>query len=107
MAGLIHERCLNHPAREAVARCPGCRRYYCRECVTDHEGKVLCAGCLKKLTAAVPAHRRAVLAHVIRCAQLILGILTAWLFFYCLAQALLSIPTSFHEGAVWAKAGQE
>ena len=43
MEDLVHQRCFNHMLREAVACCPECRRYFCRECVTEHEDKVLCA----------------------------------------------------------------
>ena len=46
MDDLLHQRCFNHMLREAVACCPECRRYFCRECVTEHEDKVLCAACL-------------------------------------------------------------
>ena len=41
MSSLIHRRCLHHPAREAVALCPECRRFYCRECVTEHAGRMI------------------------------------------------------------------
>ena len=36
-------RCLLHPVREAVARCKGCEEYFCRECVGEHDGEMLCA----------------------------------------------------------------
>ena len=41
--------CKIHPAREAVARCPECSSYYCRECITEHEFRMVCASCLAKL----------------------------------------------------------
>lgn len=41
-------KCLIHTAREAVARCPQCRQFFCRECITEHGGRVLCAPCLAK-----------------------------------------------------------
>lgn len=43
-------RCVLHAQREAAARCPGCKRFYCRECITEHDGKVLCSGCLTENT---------------------------------------------------------
>ena len=43
--------------REAVARCPECTQFFCRECITEHDDRVLCSACLKKL-ARVPLTRR-------------------------------------------------
>lgn len=43
----IHaSRCVLHTQREAAARCPECKRFFCRECITEHDGRVLCSGCL-------------------------------------------------------------
>jgi hypothetical protein len=100
MTGLAQLRCLHHPPREAVARCPECARYYCRECITEHEDRVLCADCLKRKVRAGsrPVARGAALAWVAQCAG---GLLMAWLFFHVLGQWLLAQPTTFHEGTVW------
>src|SRR3954462_9312368 len=46
---LRHARCLFHPLREAAARCPHCGGTFCRECVTDEEGKLACPPCLRQL----------------------------------------------------------
>lgn len=48
-SGLRHARCLFHPLREAAARCPHCGGTFCRECVTDEEGKLACPPCLRRL----------------------------------------------------------
>jgi hypothetical protein len=100
MPALVHQRCFNHAAREAVARCPECRQYFCRECVTEHEDRVLCAACLKKL-AAGPLTRRRGFVKVTRAAQCVLGILLAWFFFFLIGTSLLKIPATFHEGTLW------
>jgi hypothetical protein len=47
--GLRHARCLFHPLREAAALCPHCRGTFCRECVTDDEGKLACPPCLRRM----------------------------------------------------------
>src|SRR5437879_2865030 len=47
--GLRHARCLFHPLREAAARCPHCGGTFCRECVTDEEGKLACPPCLRRM----------------------------------------------------------
>src|SRR4051794_30004385 len=55
--GLRHARCLFHPLREAAARCPHCGGTFCRECVTDEEGKLACPPCLRRM-ARPPALTR-------------------------------------------------
>ena len=47
--GLRHARCLFHPLREAAARCPHCGGTFCRECVTDEDGKLACPPCLRRM----------------------------------------------------------
>lgn len=100
MKDLAHQRCFNHDHREAVARCPECDRFFCRECITEHDDRVLCASCLSKLlkSSAVSPLR---FSGIIRIAQFLSGMIILWIFFYYLGQILLSIPTSFHEGTVW------
>jgi len=100
MPSLTQQRCLNHSFREAVARCPGCKQYFCRECVTEHEDRVLCATCLKKLTRSGSTRRFRVVQLAVS-VQCLFGVLTAGLFFYCIGRVLLAIPDSFHEGTVW------
>lgn len=100
MEDLLHQRCFNHMLREAVARCPVCHRYFCRECVTEHEDRVLCAACLdKKINADVVGLGR--FEGLIRLIHFLGGALLLWVFFYCLGQILLSLPSSFHEGTLW------
>ena len=99
---LAEQRCFNHALREAVARCPECTHFFCRECITEHDDRVLCAACLRKL-ARVPLLRRRGFARCFRLAQVMVGLLAAWLFFYIIGNTLLSIPASFHEGALWQR----
>ena len=100
MPTLTHQRCFNHAGREAVARCPECRQFFCRECVTEHDDRVVCSACLKKL-AGVPFVKRPGFLKVLRLAQCGLAILVAWFFFFLIGELLLKIPASFHEGAIW------
>lgn len=100
MASLIHQRCFNHALREAAARCPECQRFYCRECITEHEDRVLCAECLKNLARIAPP-QRGTFRGIVRGSQLACGILVAWLLFYWLGDLLLSIEPALHEGTVW------
>ena len=100
MQNLAHQRCFNHAGREAVARCPECRQFFCRECVTEHDDRVVCAVCLKKL-ARQPLARRTAFERLLRLAQCSLGILLAWFFFFLIGEGLLKLPASFHEGTLW------
>ena len=102
MDDLARQLCINHATREAAARCPECARFFCRECVVEHDDRVLCASCLKRLSRnAQGAGSR--LSFFLRTGQLLFGFLILWLFFYCLGRALLSLPSSFHEGTVWTR----
>ncbi len=103
MPGIALQRCLNHAEREAVARCPSCGQFYCRECITEHDDKVICAACLIKIKRE-PQRRRRSLAGLLRVAAAGAGLIMAWFFFYLLGTSLLAIPTSFHEGTVWQTA---
>jgi hypothetical protein len=100
MSRLAHQRCFNHAQREAAARCLGCRQYFCRECVTEHDDRVLCAVCLQKL-AKPPISRRRSFVNVARFFQCLFSLLLLWFFFYLAGEGLLSLPSSFHEGTLW------
>src|SRR5438445_1432890 len=97
MSNLSQQHCLNHSLREAVARCPECRQFYCRECITEHDDRVICATCLKKITATVET-RRVSFAWLWPLVQLSMGMTVAWFFFYLFGAMLLSIPSQYHEG---------
>ena len=92
---IARERCSNHVSREAVARCPECGRTFCRECISEYEGRVVCASCLKHLSTKVVKRRR--LTWLMPLIQISMGVLLLWSSFYLLGKALLSIPSSFHE----------
>lgn len=100
MNDLIHQRCFNHRAREAVARCPECRRFFCRECITEHADRVLCSTCLQKVLAP-RTERLRTFKFFFALIQCFIGIILAWLFFFYLGQLLLLLPDSFHNGTLW------
>lgn len=100
MPALLHQRCFNHSLREAAARCLECGRFFCRECVTEHDDRVICATCLRKL-AKPPFTQRTGFLAASRTAQVLAGVFTVWLFFYLLGTLLVSLPSSFHEGTLW------
>ncbi len=93
-------RCARHSTREAAARCPSCGEFFCRECVVEHDGKLLCSTCLARLTGATE-QRRERWAHVRRSAAAVAGGLALWLCFQGIGSLLLKIPPRFHDGSVW------
>ncbi len=100
MTSLVQRRCLNHADREAAARCPECQRFFCRECVSEHEDRILCSACLSLLATPPPPPRRT-FEGVIRVGQCALAVALIWFFFFLIGQVLLAIPSSFHEGTIW------
>ena len=102
---LSQQRCVLHPDREAVARCPECGRFFCRECVTEHDGRLLCAVCISHLAGAreeKPARALAVVALLRRVgkAAALTGSLLVLVTFYILVAVLLSaIPHRFHDSS--------
>jgi uncharacterized paraquat-inducible protein A len=99
---VLNQRCLHHPARESVARCPECAHFFCRECITEHDDRVICSSCLKKLTAKTETRRRS-FAPLGRAFAALAGLFIAWIFFFIIGRLLVNIPSDFHEGAVWKR----
>jgi len=96
MNGLeLHQRCWNHEIREAVCRCPACGRPYCRECVSEHEARLLCAACLAAQVRARRPQRGRMSAAFLAVA----GILLAWMLFYGAGRTLILITARMQEAA--------
>lgn len=100
MPALASQRCLNHSSREAVARCPGCGLFFCRECITEHDDRVICAACLRKLAFDQARPPRKWL-NFWPAAQGAAGLCIAWFVFYVIGRLLLAIPDEFHDEAIW------
>ena len=89
-------RCLHHPAREAAARCPACGRFFCRECVSEHGERMLCAACIERATVRQAAGRKG--SGALRsAARAVCGLAFAWLCFWILGLILTSLPDAFHQ----------
>jgi hypothetical protein len=91
MAGIeLQQRCWNHEEREASCRCPACGRSYCRECVSEHEGRLLCAACLSRVTAgAEPSGGR--LQRLAPAAMIAAAILLAWLTYWAAGESVMAV----------------
>ncbi|HYG77780.1 MAG TPA: rhomboid family protein [Planctomycetota bacterium] len=84
-----------------MARCPECTKFFCRECVTEHKERIICAMCLKALTVKSAPEKQRSYNAVIRAGQYLAGVILLWLSFYCIGSMLLSLPESFHDGTLW------
>jgi hypothetical protein len=100
MTTLAAQRCFHHSTREAVARCPECSHFYCRECNAEHDHRVICASCLKKLAAASAAVPR-VRWNPWPGVQIATGLLIAWFVFYWAGERLVALPAALHDDTVW------
>lgn len=92
---LTLQTCAIHADRKAIARCPSCANYFCRECVTEHEGRFLCSNCLQRRSAPIePAQRSG--GRFATAIGIGIGIAVAWFFFYLIGQLLILIPSNLH-----------
>jgi hypothetical protein len=89
-SALTLERCWNHTSREAVCRCPSCGRFFCRECVTEHDARLLCAACVAGLVAK-PRGEGVLRRKVLGPAVAVAGLLAAWTAFYAIARVSVEI----------------
>lgn len=100
LATLRQRRCVNHPQREASARCPECGRFFCRECITEHDDRVLCASCLAKLTFKKKDAGKS-WDWAPRLCLAILAVATVYLAFLLVGNILVSVPSHFHSQGGW------
>ncbi|WFB36770.1 rhomboid family protein [Kiritimatiellota bacterium B12222] len=93
---LTRIRCLNHGDREAVARCPGCHSYFCRECVIEHEGRMICASCLQAESQVSEKKSRSFrgLKSLGKILSAVFAFGVAWLFFMLVGRMV-----------IWSKVG--
>jgi hypothetical protein len=97
----IQQRCWNHESREAVCRCPECGNSFCRECVTEHESRLLCAACLRSLTRTKEDERtrRRGLRRLVPVAMALAGIVVAWVVFFGAGEAMLTLAVRAEQTA--------
>lgn len=95
--------CRIHFQRPASAQCPGCKKYYCSECITEHDGRNTCAKCLKSAhdESSAPAKVGLTWFQPMPIIHFAIALIVTWTVFYLLAQTLASIPDSFHGGTIW------
>jgi len=87
--------CFIHGGREAVALCLECRRAFCRECVVDHDGRLICATCLTRLRHK-PERAPGAFRSFLRTLGVAAALLLCWMIFYLGARAIVTTDTSRH-----------
>ncbi len=110
----IQNFCSVYPDRPSEFRCPICKRFFCAECGTEHEGRMICSFCLDDIRAAaaespvrkgasakVRAILRSVVSALVIIAQLAILVLVTWSVFAFLLNRLEKLPADFHNGTVW------
>jgi len=106
-------RCSVHAEREAAARCMECRGFFCRECITEHVGRMLCTACIRAASApSGEASKKARSAPVWFAGlgltlRACVGLLVAWAVFGFFALLTSKIPESLHDGSIWTTIMEE
>ena len=97
------QQCFLHPDRGAVARCPECQRFYCHECITEHDGQVLCRRCLNREVEEEQSsqgflrrHKTTVLL-LVKPLFALAGFILLWFLFAVFGSMLMNFPDSFYE----------
>jgi hypothetical protein len=89
---VAHQHCWNHSVRGAVCRCPICQRPFCRECVSEHDARLLCATCIKA-ASLTPVQARRRTAPLFLAAMALASTLLAWIIFFSLGQIIMESVT--------------
>lgn len=82
-----------------MCQCPQCGRSFCRECVTEHESRLLCAACLRH-AAQAGAARRGGLRRMAAVGLTLAGVVLAWAVFFGAAEGLITV-TERTERMAW------
>jgi hypothetical protein len=101
MPVLRDSQCLRHPDRSAVARCRSCAQAFCRECVVEHEYRLMCADCLRR-EAGRPGDRAGRVPWA-ALAQWVSAVCVVWVMWYGVASAWRRVPSAVHDGLIWQK----
>ena len=92
----LHQRCWNHETREAVCLCPACGRSFCRECVTEHEARLVCAACLRAIARTRPVRTRGT-GRLGRLGLMLGGILLSWIILFGAGEALMTFSARMEQ----------
>lgn len=94
MESILKKRCYNHSEREAVGLCRECGSFYCRECITEHDDRLICSDCLKKTRRSVLTKNK-YSGKFIFGLQCVTGFFVSWIFFYYSGKMVIFISDLF------------
>lgn len=73
-----------------MARCPECGHTFCRECIVEYEGRMICKECLETLLSEKTSHKG---QQLLRRAALwglsLISFLLAWSFFLLVGRLMI------------------
>jgi len=97
-SAIYSKRCVNHSSRESVAICPVCSKTYCRECITEHKGKMLCRNCLEEQIQKnnKAKKNRTKIKATIMIVLFVTAFFSSWFFFALTGYFLASMPQKYH-----------
>ncbi|WP_438479662.1 rhomboid family protein [Oleiharenicola lentus] len=101
MSVVAGRKCVQHPAREAVARCPSCAGNFCAECVVEHDGRLLCVRCLEREKIIAAPARSQLWPRVRGGVSTAASVILLWALFYFMGSTIRLIPSRVHDGTVW------
>lgn len=104
--GVASRKCGIHAGREAAARCPSCGGFFCRECITEHDYKMICAGCLAGLLEGREEEEKkrgkaGWAGPVVTLLQAMGGIGIVWFSCFAIAELLRELPPELHSGSMF------
>ncbi len=84
-----------------MARCRSCGLACCRECVVEHEFRLVCADCLRR--EAERAGGRGGRVAWAAFGQWVVAAGVVWVIFYAVAAGWRRVPEVFHDGVIWGR----
>jgi hypothetical protein len=72
--------------------------------VVEHEDRIICSGCLAKITASAEMPARTwSFRPLLRFAAAFSGIIVAWFIYFGVGRTLLAIPDESHAETLWKR----
>jgi hypothetical protein len=90
---VVRQQCFNHPARGAACRCPACSRPFCRECVSEHDSRLLCATCLATSVSSPDRWRARRIAPFVVSLLGLASTLLVWALFFSFGRIIMESVT--------------
>jgi hypothetical protein len=97
---LVALKCEVHAMREAAARCTVCSHHYCRECIQEHEGRMVCGNCLSLKSSLEPKHFAGFKEMLVRLVMALASAALLWGAFWCIFTIGSLLPAEVYKSPV-------